>query len=51
MSHIKNNLNDFLNSKKFTKKDKRSLSRNNSERSVSEIKTSLALKKSYQDNE
>lgn len=49
MSQVKPNLNDFLNSKKFTKKEKRSLSRNGSESALDRMKTS-GLKKVPQQN-
>jgi hypothetical protein len=50
MSHLKTSLNNFLNTKKFTRKDKRSISRNNSERSLDNIKNSFNNKKIHQES-
>lgn len=49
MSQVKPNLNDFLNSRKFSKKEKRSLSRNGSESALDRMRTS-GLKKTSQQN-
>jgi hypothetical protein len=50
MSHLKTSLNNFLNTKKFTRKDKRSISRNNSERSLDNMKNSFNNRKIHQNN-
>jgi hypothetical protein len=44
MSQTKTSLNNFLSSKKFTKKERRSISRSLSERSLGEIKSSQVKK-------